>query len=193
MSEKPLSGGFFLIMKNKIQIMDSKDIGRKLTRISHEIMENHIDIGNIVILGIHNRGVPIANRIKQNIFSVTNIDVPNGSLDITFHRDDYRERLLIPEVRGTDIPFSLDDRVVILIDDVLFSGRTIRAALDEINSFGRPSIVRLAVLIDRGHRELPIRADFVGKNIPTNSGEHVQVYLNETDDEEGVFIIRETK
>ena len=193
MSYKPLSGGFFLIMKNKIQIMDSKDIGRKLTRISHEIMENHIDIGNIVILGIHNRGVPIANRIKQNIFSVTNIDVPNGSLDITFHRDDYRERLLIPEIRGTDIPFSLDDKVVILIDDVLFSGRTIRAALDEINSFGRPSIVRLAVLIDRGHRELPIRADFVGKNIPTNSGEHVQVYLNETDDEEGVFIIRETK
>ena len=193
MRDKPLSGGFFLIMKNKIQIMDSKDIGRKLTRISHEIMENHIDIGNIVILGIHNRGVPIANRIKQNIFSVTNIDVPNGSLDITFHRDDYRERLLIPEIRGTDIPFSLDDKVVILIDDVLFSGRTIRAALDEINSFGRPSIVRLAVLIDRGHRELPIRADFVGKNIPTNSGEHVQVYLNETDDEEGVFIIRETK
>ena len=193
MSYKPLSGGFFLIMKNKIQIMDSKDIGRKLTRISHEIIENHTDIANIVILGIHNRGVPIANRIKQNIFSVTNIDVPNGSLDITFHRDDYRERLLIPEIRGTDIPFSLDDKVVILIDDVLFSGRTIRAALDEINSFGRPSIVRLAVLIDRGHRELPIRADFVGKNIPTNTGEHVQVYLNETDDEEGVFIIRETK
>ena len=190
MSDKPLSGGFFLIMKNKIQIMDSKDIGRKLTRISHEIIENHRDIDNIVILGIHNRGVPIANRIKQNIFSVTNIDVPNGSLDITFHRDDYRERLLIPEIRGTDIPFSLDDKVVILIDDVLFSGRTIRAALDEINSFGRPSIVRLAVLIDRGHRELPIRADFVGKNIPTNSGEHVQVYLNETDDEEGVFLIR---
>tara|TARA_Y100001936_G_scaffold103903_1_gene102117 strand:+ start:21 stop:563 length:543 start_codon:yes stop_codon:yes gene_type:complete len=178
-------------MKNKIQIMDSKDIGRKLIRISHEIIENHADIGNVVILGIHNRGVPIANRIKENISNVTNIDVPNGSLDITFHRDDYRERLLIPEIRGTDIPFSLEDKIVILIDDVLFSGRTIRAALDEINSFGRPSIVRLAVLIDRGHRELPIRADFVGKNIPTNSGEHVQVYLKETDAEEGVFIIRE--
>ena len=178
-------------MKNKIQIMDHKDIGRKLIRISHEIIENHADIDNIVILGIHNRGVPIANRIKENISNVTNIDIPNGSLDITFHRDDYRERLLIPEIRGTDIPFSLEDKIVILIDDVLFSGRTIRAALDEINSFGRPSIVRLAVLIDRGHRELPIRADFVGKNIPTNSGEHVQVFLNETDDEEGVFIIRE--
>ena len=179
-------------MKNKIQIMDSKDIGRKLIRISHEIIENHSDIDNIVILGIHNRGVPIANRIKENISNVTNIDIPNGSLDITFHRDDYRERLLIPEIRGTDIPFSLEDKIVILIDDVLFSGRTIRAALDEINSFGRPSIVRLAVLIDRGHRELPIRADFIGKNIPTNSGEHVQVYLKETDKEEGVFIIRET-
>ena len=178
-------------MKNKIQIMDSKDIGKKLIRISHEIIENHADIGSVVILGIHNRGVPIANRIKENISSVTNIDIPNGSLDITFHRDDYRERLLIPEIRGTDIPFSLEDKIVILIDDVLFSGRTIRAALDEINSFGRPSIVRLAVLIDRGHRELPIRADFVGKNIPTNSGEHVQVFLKETDDEEGVFIIRE--
>ena len=192
MSKITLSGGFFLIMKNKIQIMDSKDIGRKLIRISHEIIENHADIDNIVILGIHNRGVPIANRIKENISNVTNIDIPIGSLDITFHRDDYRERLLIPEIRGTDIPFSLEDKIVILIDDVLFSGRTIRAALDEINSFGRPSIVRLAVLIDRGHRELPIRADFVGKNIPTNSGEHVQVYLKETDDEEGVFVIRES-
>ena len=178
-------------MKNKIQIMDHKDIGRKLIRISHEIIENHVDIGNVVILGIHNRGVPIANRIKKNIFSVTNVDIPSGSLDITFHRDDYRERLLIPEIRGSNIPFSLENKVVILIDDVLFSGRTIRAALDEINSFGRPSIVRLAVLIDRGHRELPIRADFVGKNIPTNSGEHVQVFLKETDNKEGVFIIRE--
>ena len=178
-------------MKNKIQIMDSKDIGKKLIRISHEIIENHADIGNLVFLGIHNRGVPIASRLKENILDITNIDVPNGSLDITFHRDDYRDRLLMPEIRGTDIPFNLDDKVVILVDDVLFSGRTIRAALDEIISFGRPSIVRLAVLIDRGHRELPIRADFIGKNIPTNSGEHVQVYLNDTDEEEGVFIIRE--
>ena len=178
-------------MKNKIQIMDSKDIGKKLIRISHEIIENHADIGNLVFLGIHNRGVPIASRLKENILDITNIDIPNGSLDITFHRDDYRDRLLMPEIRGTDIPFNLDDKVVILVDDVLFSGRTIRAALDEIISFGRPSIVRLAVLIDRGHRELPIRADFTGKNIPTNSGEHVQVYLKDTDEEEGVFIIRE--
>jgi len=177
-------------MKNNTQILSSEDIDKKLIRISHEIIENHNDIGNIVILGIHNRGVPIANRIKKIILKITNIDIPIGSLDITFHRDDFRERLLMPEIRGTDISFSLDDKVVILVDDVLYSGRTIRAALDEINSFGRPSIVRLAVLIDRGHRELPIRADFTGKNIPTNSGEHIDVCLEESDGQEGVYLIK---
>ena len=177
-------------MKNDIQILSSQDIEKKLIRISHEIIENHNDIDNIVILGIHNRGVPIAQRLKKNILQITNIDIPLGSLDITFHRDDFRERLLIPEIRETNISFSLDDKVVVLVDDVLYSGRTIRAALDEINSFGRPSLVRLAVLIDRGHRELPIRADFIGKNIPTNSGEHVDVRLQESDNEEGVFLIK---
>ena len=192
MSNVSLTGGFFYnIMNNNIQIMNSKDISQKLIRISHEIIENHTDIGNVVILGIHNRGVPIADRIKKLIFGITNINLPIGSLDITFHRDDFRERLSMPEIRGTDIHFSLDDKVVILVDDVLYSGRTIRAALDEINSFGRPSIVRLAVLIDRGHRELPIRADFVGKNIPTHSGEHVEVHLEETDSAEGVFLVKE--
>ena len=178
-------------MNNNVQIMNSKDISQKLIRISHEIIENHTDIGNVVILGIHNRGVPIADRIKELIFDITNINLPIGSLDITFHRDDFRGRLSMPEIRGTNIHFSLDDKVVILVDDVLYSGRTIRAALDEINSFGRPSIVRLAVLIDRGHRELPIRADFVGKNIPTHSGEHVEVHLEETDGKEGVFLVKE--
>ena len=177
-------------MKNDIQILSSEDIEKKLIRISHEIIENHNDIDNIVILGIHNRGVPIAQRLKKNILQITNIEIPLGSLDITFHRDDFRERLLIPEIRETNISFSLDDKVVVLVDDVLYSGRTIRAALDEINSFGRPSLVRLAVLIDRGHRELPIRADFIGKNIPTNSGEHVDVRLQESDNEEGVFLIK---
>ena len=119
----------------------------------------------------------------------TDIKVQLGSLDITFHRDDFRERLTIPEIKGTDIQFDLSDKVIILVDDVLYSGRTIRAALDEINSFGRPSIIRLAVLVDRGHRELPIRADFVGKNIPTHSGEHIAVRLVESDGEDGVFLI----
>ena len=185
------SGGFFIIkMKKNVQILSSKDIEKKLIRISHEIVENHNDIDNIVMLGIHNRGVPIAQRINEIILKITNIDIPLGSLDITFHRDDFRDRLLMPEIRETKISFSLDDKVVVLVDDVLYSGRTIRAALDEINSFGRPSLVRLAVLIDRGHRELPIRADFIGKNIPTNSGEHVDVRLQESDNEEGVFLVK---
>ena len=176
-------------MKNSKQIFSSKDILKKITRIGHEIIENHIDVSNIVLLGIHNRGVPLANRLKKLIKDISNINVPFGSLDISFHRDDFRERLTIPEIKGTDIDFSLEGKIVILVDDVLYSGRTIRAALDEINSFGRPSVIRLAVLVDRGHRELPIRADFVGKNIPTHSGEHVAVRLLESDDEEGVFLI----
>ena len=175
-------------MNNK-QILSSRDIRKKITRISHEIIENHSDISNIVLLGIHNRGVPLAQRIKNLIKDITSIEVDLGSLDISFHRDDFRERLIIPEIKGTDIDIGLENKIVILVDDVLYSGRTIRAALDEINSFGRPSIVRLAVLVDRGHRELPIRADFVGKNIPTHSGEHVAVRLLESDEEEGVYII----
>ena len=128
-------------------------------------------------------------RQQEELYNISDLKVSLGSLDITFHRDDFRERLLVPQVHGTDISFSLDDKIVVLVDDVLYTGRTIRAALDEINSFGRPSVIRLAVLVDRGHRELPIRADFVGKNIPTHSGEHVAVRLLESDDEEGVFLI----
>ena len=174
--------------KNK-KILTSSDISRKIVRIGHEIVENYSDISRIVLLGIHNRGVPIAQRLKKFIKDLTDIDVPMGSLDITFHRDDFRERLTMPEIKGTDISFNLDEKIVVLVDDVLFSGRTVRAALDEINSFGRPATIALAVLIDRGHRELPIRADFVGKNIPTNDGEHVAVKLKESDNDEGVFLI----
>ena len=118
-------------------------------------------------------------------------ELHKGSLDITFHRDDYRERLVMPEVKGTDIPLSLDGKVVVLVDDVLYSGRTVRAALDELNSFGRASKVQLAVLVDRGHRELPIKADYVGKNIPTHEGEHVNVILKETDNKDSVLLIRD--
>ena len=174
--------------KNK-RILTSSDISRKIIRIGHEIVENYSDISRIVLLGIHNRGVPIAQRLKKFLKDLTDIDVPMGSLDITFHRDDFRERLTMPEIKGTDISFNLDEKIVVLVDDVLFSGRTVRAALDEINSFGRPATIALAVLIDRGHRELPIRADFVGKNIPTNDGEHVAVKLKESDNDEGVFLI----
>ena len=113
-----------------------------------------------------------------------------GSLDITFHRDDFRDRLVVPEVKGTDITFTLDDKVVVLVDDVLYSGRTVRAALDELNSFGRASKVQLAVLVDRGHRELPIKADYIGKSVPTHEGEHVNVTLSETDVGDSVLLVR---
>jgi pyrimidine operon attenuation protein/uracil phosphoribosyltransferase len=173
--------------KNR-KILSSKDISSKITRIAHEIIEHHNDLSNLILLGIHNRGVPIAGRLRKLIQDFTNIEIQLGSLDITFHRDDYRERLVMPEVRGTNIQFSIDDKVVILIDDVLFTGRTVRASLDELNSFGRASKVQLAVLVDRGHRELPIKADFIGKNIPTHEGEHVEVNLSETDGKDSVFL-----
>ena len=173
---------------NKRIIMDRVSISRSITRISHEIIENSISADEMVLIGIHNRGVPLASRIQKLIFDISGLNLKLGSLDITFHRDDYRERLIMPEVKGTDIQFKLDGKEVVLIDDVLYTGRTIRASLDELNSFGRASKVKLAVLIDRGHRELPIKADFVGKNIPTHDGEHVEVNLSETDDEDSVFL-----
>ena len=175
-------------MKKKV-LMDEVAVERSITRLCHEILEYNQTPEDIVHIGIHNRGVPLAVRIKFKIFEFIGLDLEQGSLDITFHRDDFRERLTMPEIKGTDIQFDLSDKVIILVDDVLYSGRTIRAALDEINSFGRPSIIRLAVLVDRGHRELPIRADFVGKNIPTHSGEHIAVRLVESDGEDGVFLI----
>ena len=177
-------------MNKNRKILSSKDISSKITRIAHEIIEHHNDLSNLVLLGIHNRGVPIAGRLRKLIQDFTDIEIQLGSLDITFHRDDFRERLLVPEVKGTNIPFSLDGRVVILIDDVLYSGRTTRAALDELNTFGRAARVQLAVLIDRGHRELPIKADYVGKNVPTNDGEHVRVMLDEVDNIDNVLLIR---
>ena len=185
------AGGFFLskrILLNKKIIMDRVSVARSITRLSHEIIESIDNSHERVLIGIHNRGVPLANRIQSEILNINGLKTKLGSLDITFHRDDYRERLVMPEVRGTNIQFSIDDKVVILIDDVLFTGRTVRASLDELNSFGRASKVQLAVLVDRGHRELPIKADFIGKNIPTHEGEHVEVNLSETDGEDSVFL-----
>ena len=170
--------------------MDAGSVGRSVTRLSHEILERNDNADEIVLIGIHNRGVPLAGRIQAKIKNISGVELSLGSLDITFHRDDYRERLVIPQVEGTDIPFSLDGKTVILIDDVLYTGRTIRAALDELNSFGRASKVQLAVLVDRGHRELPIKADFVGKNIPTHEGEHVNLTFTETDDVDSVYLLR---
>ncbi len=169
-------------------VLDAGDIARALTRISHEILERNKGAEDLLLLGIPRRGVPLAQRIAARIASVEGYDVPIGSLDITMYRDDLRlkpARGLLP----TEIPPSgIDGKVVVLVDDVLFSGRTIRAALDALNDLGRPKAVRLAVLVDRGHRELPIRADFVGKNLPTSLVERVRVSLEGVDDVDAVTI-----
>ena len=170
-------------------VLESTDISRALTRIAHEILEYNKGSKNIVILGIPSRGVPLANRIAEKISEFEKTNIPVGSLDITMYRDDLRlkpPRALAP----TKIPEGgIDHKVVILVDDVLFSGRTIRAALDALNDIGRPAMVQVAVLIDRGHRELPIRADYVGKNIPTSMNESVQVFLADTDENQEAVII----
>ena len=169
-------------------VLDAGDIQRALTRISHEILERNKGADDLVLLGIPSRGVPLAKRIAAGIASVEGNDVPVGSLDVTMYRDDLRmkpARALLP----TEIPAGgIDGRTVVLVDDVLFSGRTIRAALDALNDLGRPMAVRLAVLVDRGHRELPIRADFVGKNLPTSLVERVRVTLAGIDETDAVTI-----
>ncbi len=169
-------------------VMESSDIARALTRISHEILERNKGAEDLVLLGIPSRGVHLARRIATRIAEVEGVEVPVGSLDITMYRDDLRmrpARTLSP----TEIPLGgIDDKVVVLVDDVLYSGRTIRSALDAMNDVGRPRVVRLAVLVDRGHRDLPIRADFVGKNLPTSAAEKVAVRLGEYDGEDSVTI-----
>jgi pyrimidine operon attenuation protein/uracil phosphoribosyltransferase len=169
-------------------VLDARDVSRALTRISHEILERNRGSGDLVLLGIPTRGVHLAQRIAAKISEVEGVDVPVGSLDVTMYRDDLRMRparaLLPTEIPGEGI----DDKVVVLVDDVLYSGRTIRAALDAMNDIGRPRAVRLAVLVDRGHRDLPIRADFVGKNLPTSAAESVAVRLVEHDGEDSVTI-----
>ena len=169
-------------------VLDSGDISRALSRISHEILERNKGADALVLLGIPSRGVPLAERIAERIAAVEGRAVPSGSLDVTMYRDDLRlkpARTLLP----TQIPDGgIDDKVVVLVDDVLFSGRTIRAALDALNDVGRPRAVQLAVLVDRGHRELPIRADFVGKNLPTSLVQRVQVHLSGVDDKDAVII-----
>ncbi|QYJ05196.1 bifunctional pyr operon transcriptional regulator/uracil phosphoribosyltransferase PyrR [Nocardioides panacisoli] len=165
-------------------VLDADDIARALTRIAHEIIERNKGADSVVLLGIHSRGVPLARRIAERISAVESASVPAGALDITPYRDDLR---LNPTrtLQRTEIPTDgIDDKVVVLVDDVLFSGRTIRAALDALNDVGRPRAVQLAVLVDRGHRELPVRADFVGKNLPTSLAERVSVRVAEVDGEE---------
>ena len=168
--------------------MDSQAINRSITRLAHEILERNNGAQELMLIGILTRGEPLAIRLQKLIKSITKIEIPIGFVDITFHRDDFRRRLVVPQVKGSNIQDSINDKVVVLVDDVLFTGRTIRAAMDELNAFGRPSNIQLAVLVDRGHRELPIRADFVGKNIPTHEGEYVKVWLKEIDNKDSVTL-----
>lgn len=168
-------------MKFKAQLMDEAAISRALMRISHEIAEKNSGVENVQLVGILRRGLPMAEQIRKNILKNEEVDVPCGSLDIRFYRDDLTLLEKDPKVRKTELPFDVNDRDVVLVDDVLFTGRTARAAIEAVISCGRPRSIQLAVLIDRGHRELPIRADFVGKNIPTSKKEMIEVCLPEYD------------
>ena len=173
----------------KAQIIDQEGFDRTITRLAHEILERNKGAGNIVIVGIRTRGEFIARRITRIIEQVEHTTLNIGSLDITLYRDDLLGKLEQPELKGTEILFDLNGRDVILIDDVLFTGRTIRAALDELIDLGRPRTIQLAVLVDRGHRQLPIRAEFVGKNIPTSAQESIRVHVKEIDGEDAVLLM----
>ncbi len=177
--------------KEKALILDKAGIDRALTRIAHEILEKNRGAKNIGVIGIQRGGVHLAKRLAVKIRGIEGVDVPVGSLDITMYRDDLGQRKSQPVPQATDITFDVQDKAIVLVDDVLFTGRTIRAAMNSIMDYGRPKLIQLAVLVDRGHRELPIRADFVGKNLPTSSREKVEVTLAEDGADEKVVILGE--
>jgi len=172
----------------KATVMDSEAVARAVTRIAHEILEANKGAGNLALVGIVTRGAVLAGILAEKIRAIEGADVPVGTLDISFYRDDLATRLN-PEVHRSDIPFDVEGRDVVLVDDVLFTGRTIRAAMDALMDYGRPCSVQLAVLVDRGHRELPIRADYVGKNVPSSGRERVKVYLESLDGRDAAEIL----
>jgi pyrimidine operon attenuation protein/uracil phosphoribosyltransferase len=176
-----------------VPIMDAEAISRALRRIAHEIIEGNPNLESVVLAGVPSRGVELARRIAAFIREMETTDVDTGVIDVAMHRDDVGTRKELPVVHASKLPVPLEDRTVIIVDDVLYTGRTVRAAMDAINSFGRPARIQLAVLVDRGHRELPIRPDYVGKNLPTATREQIQVRLQETDNEpEAVWLERES-
>ncbi len=172
-------------------VLDAQGVDRALTRMAHEILERNKGVEDLVLIGIRSRGVHLAERLRAKIESIEGVSVPMGIIDITLYRDDLSRSRQQPQVKGTRVDFPIDDKRVVLVDDVLFTGRTVRAALDALVDLGRPKNVQLCVLVDRGHRELPIRADYVGKNLPTALDEEVQVRLTESDGRDEVVLVRQ--
>jgi len=176
-------------VREKTQILDGPGISRALTRIAHEVLERNKGTDGVVLVGLRSRGIELARRLSRKIKEIERVEVPVGALDVTLYRDDLGKVGVQPVVRKTEIPFTVDQKKVVLVDDVLYTGRTIRAAMDSLMDLGRPRLIQLAVLVDRGHRELPVRADYVGKNVPTSQQEQVQVLLEEDDGVDRVVIL----
>lgn len=177
-------------MEYKAEVMDSISLSRSLKRISHEIIEKNKGTDNLVLVGIKRRGVPLANIIKKNIKDIEGVDVPVCTLDITFYRDDLTKLNDEPKISSINLEEDINSKTVVLVDDVIYTGRTVRAAMDALLNNARPNFIELAVVIDRGHRELPIRPDFVCKNVPTSKDEHINVCVKEIDNNEGVYLIK---
>tara|TARA_B100001778_G_C18558165_1_gene616461 strand:+ start:100 stop:639 length:540 start_codon:yes stop_codon:yes gene_type:complete len=175
--------------KYKATLLSKEDLKKVVIRLSHEIIEKNSTLNDLAVIGIRTRGDVIAKRIVDNIKSINNTILEHGTLDVTFYRDDFSSNLGSPKVGPSDLNFDVNNKNIVLVDDVLYTGRTIKAAIEEIFSFGRPASIKLCVLVDRGHRELPIKADFVGKNYPTSINEHIHVYIKEIDNDEKVDLL----
>lgn len=176
-------------MNVKSKIVDKEGFDRILTRISHEILEKNKGSKDLILIGMRTRGEFLAKRIQEKINSIDKENIPFGVLDVTLYRDDFRTRLKQPDVSVSNITFDINEKNVVLVDDVLYTGRTVRSALNALMDFGRPSTIQLCILIDRGHRELPIRADYVGKNVPTSNDEEIKVKMNEIDGEDAIYLV----
>ncbi|MFQ5606606.1 MAG: bifunctional pyr operon transcriptional regulator/uracil phosphoribosyltransferase PyrR [Candidatus Zixiibacteriota bacterium] len=176
--------------KSPEPILDAVGLSRALTRIAHEIIERNKGVSDVALVGVITRGALLATRLREIIYKLENVRIELGLMDINLYRDDATSRQEQPVIQKTDILFSIDDKNIVLVDDVLYTGRTVRAALDQLVDFGRPRTIQLAAMVDRGHRELPIRADYVGKNVPTNRADRVSVLLTERDGEDGIRIER---